>query len=56
MMKDTLRAQLEEAVEQYARLFAAQKMKLVNDPLGERLPDELWTQEVKNARLFLNLE
>ena len=47
---------LEELVEPLARQFAAEKMKLVKDPLGEKLPEELWQQAVPQARKFLNLE
>jgi hypothetical protein len=48
--------QLEELVEPLARQFAAEKMALVKDPLGEKLPEDLWKQAVPQARKFLNLE
>lgn len=50
------KSQLEELVEPLARQFAAEKMALVKDPLGEKLPEELWKQAVPQARKFLNLE
>ena len=51
-----MRAELEAAVEDFARLFAAEKMKLSNDPEGRNLPEELWRQCVPQARRFLNLD
>lgn len=51
-----MRAELEAAVEDFARLFAAEKMKLKNDPEGRNLPEELWRQCVPQARKFLNLD
>lgn len=41
----------EEAdVEKEARKIAAQKMGLIKDVNGERLPDELWKQTEKEAQ------
>ena len=40
-------------VERIARRRAAQKMGLLNDPLGERLPDELWRQAAPEAEAEL---
>ena len=51
-----MKKELEQWVEPLARQFAAEKMKLVKDPLGEKLPEELWKQAVPQARKFLNLE
>ena len=48
--------QLEEMVEPVARQFAAEKMGLVVDKFGEKLPDDVWRQEISQARKFLNLE
>jgi hypothetical protein len=50
-----IKHQLEQMVEPLARQFAAEKMKLTKDPLGERLPYELWKQTIPQARAFLNL-
>jgi hypothetical protein len=36
-------------VERVARLIAAEKMGLVKDPEGLRLPDELWRQALPQA-------
>jgi len=51
-----MKVQLEAAVEDFARLFAAEKMNLKNDPEGRNLPEELWRQCLPQARKFLNLE
>jgi hypothetical protein len=48
--------QLEQMVEPLARQFAAEKMALVKDMHGEKLPAEIWKQAVPQARKFLNLE
>lgn len=48
--------QLENMVEPLARYFAAEKMRLKNDPDGEQLPKELWMQSVPDAKKFLNLD
>ena len=48
--------QLEQFVEPLARQFAAEKMGLIKDKHGERLPYELWSQALPQARKFLNLE
>lgn len=40
-------------VERIARRRAAQKMGLLGDPLGERLPDELWRQAAPEAEAEL---
>ena len=47
---------LEEMVEPVARQFAAEKMGLIVDRFGEKLPDDVWKQAVPDARKFLNLE
>lgn len=39
--------------ETIARKFAAEKMGLVKDPSGLRLPDDLWQQMLPAARLYL---
>jgi hypothetical protein len=52
----SFKEQLEELVEPLARQFAAEKMKLHQDSLGEKLPEDLWRQAVPQARKFLNLE
>lgn len=52
----TLREQLEAAVEDVARMIAAEKMALRKDPQGENLPEELWKQCIPDARKFLNLD
>lgn len=49
------RSRLEERVEPLARLLAAQRMGLIKDPYGERLPHELWSQKVVEARKQLGL-
>jgi hypothetical protein len=36
-------------VERVARLIAAEKMGLVKDPQGLRLPDQLWRQALPQA-------
>lgn len=51
----TFKEQLQTMVEPLARQFAAEKMGLQKDPLGERLPEELWKQAVPQAKKFLNL-
>lgn len=53
---ENFKTQLEQLVEPLARQFAAEKMALVKDPLGEKLPEDLWRQAVPQARKFLNLE
>jgi hypothetical protein len=50
------RSWLEERVEPLARVLAAERMGLVKDTNGERLPDELWMQAIPEARSFLGLE
>lgn len=40
-------------VERTARLIAAEKMGLVKDPRGERLPAELWMQCIPAAEAAL---
>lgn len=47
---------LEDKVEHLARMMAAEKMGLVKDKLGERLPRDLWSQCIPNARKMLGLE
>ena len=47
---------LEERVEPLARLLAAEAMGLVKDPHGERLPHELWSQRITEARKLLGLD
>ena len=47
---------LESNVELVARQFAAEKMGLKNDPNGDNLPVELWSQMIKPARVWLNLD
>lgn len=39
-------------IERVARRIAAENMALVNDPYGERLPDELWTPCIPQAREY----
>jgi hypothetical protein len=41
-------------VERVARKRAAKKMGLINDSLGERLPDELWRQAAPEAERFIH--
>ncbi len=41
--------------EYQARQIAARKMGLVKDPLGERLPDDLWRQCIKEAELAITI-
>jgi hypothetical protein len=53
---EKFKEQLEQLVEPLARQFAAEKMNLQKDPLGEKLPEDLWRQTVPQARKFLNLE
>lgn len=43
-------------LEQRARLIAAQKMGLVKDPDGARLPDDLWKQALPQAERELAQE
>jgi len=38
-----------DEVERVARLIAAEKMGLVKDPQGLRLPDDLWRQALPQA-------
>lgn len=52
----TFKKHLEELVEPVARQFAAEKMGLIVDRFGEKLPDDIWKQAVPEARKFLNLE
>ena len=47
---------LEEAVETMARMIAAERMGLVKDCLGERLPHDLWSQAIPAARKELGLD
>lgn len=47
---------LEERVETLARALAAEKMGLTKDVSGERLPHELWSQCIPDARKYLGLE
>ena len=47
---------LEERVEPLARMLAAEAMGLVKDSYGERLPQELWSQRITEARKQLGLE
>lgn len=46
---------LESLVEPLARELAAEEMNLKDDPLGEKLPDELWKQREANARKIIGL-
>ena len=48
--------QLEQLVEPLARQFAAEKMNLQKDPLGEKLPEVLWRQTLPQARKVLTWE
>lgn len=50
------KSQLENLVEPLARYLCAEKMQLVDDKYGEKLPENLWKQAVPEARKFLNLE
>jgi hypothetical protein len=47
---------LEQCVEPLARLLAAQRMGLIKDPYGERLPHDLWSQKMPEARKQLGLD
>lgn len=38
-----------QEVERVARAISAARMKLLKDPLGERLPDDLWRQSIPHA-------
>lgn len=38
-------------IERVARAIAAEKMGLVKDPFGLRLPDELWKQALPQAMI-----
>jgi hypothetical protein len=40
-------------VETIARALAAAHMKLINDVLGDKLPNELWQQAIPHARRAL---
>jgi len=40
-------------VEFLARCLAARKMKLIKDPHGVQLPDELWMQAMSEAEFVL---
>jgi hypothetical protein len=40
-------------VEFLARCLAARKMKLIKDPYGVQLPDELWMQTMPEAKFVL---
>jgi hypothetical protein len=40
-------------VEFLARCLAARKMKLIKDPYGVQLPDELWIQAMPEAEFVL---
>ena len=46
---------LEERVEPLARQLAAERMGLVKDANGERLPHDLWSQKIPEARKQLGL-
>jgi hypothetical protein len=46
---------LEERVETLARQLAAERMGLTKDRYGERLPHELWSQKISEARRYLGL-
>jgi len=47
-------AEAEEAREvALAHILAAQSMRLIDDVLGQKLPDELWRQMIDLARLAL---
>lgn len=43
-------------IETMARRMAAAKMGLVKDPHGERLPDDLWRQCVKQAEAAIKYD
>lgn len=43
-------------VERTARAIAAEKMGLVKDPFGLRLPDELWQQAIPQALIELEAQ
>lgn len=55
-MTSSFRPQLEQMVEPVARQFAAEKMGLIVDRFGEKLPEDVWRQAVPEARKFLNLD
>ena len=55
-MTNSFRPHLERMIEPVARQFAAEKMGLIVDKFGERLPDDVWKQAVPKARKFLNLD
>ncbi|MBA3576160.1 MAG: hypothetical protein H0W39_00890 [Sphingomonas sp.] len=42
--------------ETFARAFAAQKMGLVDDPWGQKLPDDLWQQCIPQAQRALSFK
>lgn len=43
----------EQVIEKAARIIAASRMRLIADPNGERLPDDLWQQARPEAeRLY----
>lgn len=42
--------------EAFARRFAAKKMGLVEDTLGQKLPDDLWQQCIPEAQRALSFE
>lgn len=42
--------------ETFARRIAAQKMGLVNDPWGQKLPDDIWQQCIPQAERKLAFE
>jgi hypothetical protein len=46
---------LEAFVEVLARQIAADKMKLVKDQTGSRLPEDIWSRCIPDARKFLGL-
>jgi hypothetical protein len=50
------RSWLEERVETLARQLAAERMGLIKDPYGERLPHDLWSQKMPEARKQLGLD
>lgn len=49
------REKRESWVEPMARALAAEKMGLEKDPMGEKLPEELWRQKEQEVRDFLGL-
>jgi hypothetical protein len=45
-----------DCVECLARRLAAQKMGLIHDRFGERLPEELWSQCESKAKEILGVK